>query len=234
MYGKPSILKLSKSSTSETKNLQSLAFAPNQSKVSVGIDKNSILSKCQDSCIKKGFKNQTTTMAKGEIPLTPLYSLHYCLITDCKMKPSSSLYYWVRDLCLDNMMIFFVKSYELYFTKSDLVNLKCVNKMYHKMINNVLCFRSVDFSSLKIPRLNYADQTAIPQERVDLATACAIHYGLHITLPQERVCWWEPGCRKKLGAVLPYISKVDCKHIKSPPAFVSQDYQPTWPVHSVS
>jgi hypothetical protein len=77
------------------------------------------------------------------------------------------------------MMIFLVKSYELYFTESELVNLKCVNKMYRKMIDDVLRLRSVDFSSLKLPRLNYADQTAISQEHVDLATACAIHYELH-------------------------------------------------------
>ena len=161
---KPSILTSSKSSTSKTKNLQSFAFAPNQSKVSVGIDKNSILSNYQDSCIKTGFENQATTIAKGEIPLTPSYPSRYRLIANCKMKPSSSLYYRVRDLRLDNVMIFLVKLYELYFTESKLVNLKCVNKMYHKMINNVLCLRSVDFLSLKIPRLNYADQTAIPQE----------------------------------------------------------------------
>ena len=127
---KPSIWTSSKSSTSKTKNLQSLVFAPNQSKVSVGIDKNSILSKYQDSCIKKGFKNQATTIAKGEIPPTPSYPLYYCLIADCKMKPSSSLYYRVRDLCLDNVMIFLVKSYKLYFTNSELVNLKCVNKLW--------------------------------------------------------------------------------------------------------
>jgi hypothetical protein len=133
-----SILTSSKSSTSKIKKLESITFVPNQPKVSVGIDKNSILSKYQDSCIKKGFENQATSIAKGEIPPTPLYPLHHRLIADCKMKPSSNLYYQVRDLRLNNVMIFLVKSYELFFTESKLVNLKCVNKKYHKMIDDVL------------------------------------------------------------------------------------------------
>jgi hypothetical protein len=118
--------------------LESLASVSNQEKVSVGIDKNSILSEYQNSCITKGFTNQATTIAKGEIQPTPSYPLHHRLIADCKMKPSSSLYYQVRDLRLDNVMIFLVKSYELYFTESELVNLKCVNKMYREMIDDVL------------------------------------------------------------------------------------------------
>jgi hypothetical protein len=47
------------------------------------------------------------------------------------------------------------------------------------MINNVLKLRFVDFSSLKNLRFNYAKQMLIPSARVDLATACAIHYGLN-------------------------------------------------------
>jgi hypothetical protein len=48
------------------------------------------------------------------------------------------------------------------------------------MINDGLRLRFIDFSSLKQPRLGYADQTTISHERVDMITACAIHHGLHI------------------------------------------------------
>jgi hypothetical protein len=153
-----------KTSTSKTKNPESFASVLIPAKVSIGIGKKSILSKYQHFCITKGFENQATTIIKGETTPPPSYPLHYCLIADCKMKPSSSLYYRVRDLHLDNVMIFLVKSYELYFTESELVNLKCVNKMYCKMIDNVLQLQSVDFLSLKQPRLKYADQAVISQE----------------------------------------------------------------------
>ena len=115
------------------------------------------------------------------------------------------------------MMIFLVKLYEFYFTESKLVSLKCVNKMYHEMIDNVLCLRSVDFLSPKLPRLNYADQTTIPQERVDPATACAIHCGLHIDMVIHYLKGEYVGesrdAEKILATVSAYISKVNCKHI---------------------
>jgi hypothetical protein len=47
------------------------------------------------------------------------------------------------------------------------------------MVTNVMRLRSIDFSKLKLSRFDYPDQTKISQERVDLATACAVHYGLN-------------------------------------------------------
>ncbi len=51
--------------------------------------------------------------------------------------------------------------------------------MHQDMVNNVTRLRSINFSKLKLLRSGYANQTKISQERVDLATACAIHYGLN-------------------------------------------------------
>jgi len=58
-------------------------------------------------------------------------------------------------------------------------NIGKISKMHHDMVDDVLRLRGIDFSKVKLPRYNYADQTKISQERVDLATACAIHYGLN-------------------------------------------------------
>jgi hypothetical protein len=48
------------------------------------------------------------------------------------------------------------------------------------MIDDVQRLQFVDFSSLKMPRLDYAKQTSISSKIVDLGTACAIHYGLNV------------------------------------------------------
>ncbi len=96
------------------------------------------------------------------------------------MKPSANLYYRVKDLHLDNIINFIIKQHELYLTDGELENLRGLNKLYREMINDVLCLRSMDFSSLKLPRLNYAKQTRICENRVDEATACTIHSGLSI------------------------------------------------------
>ena len=69
---------------------------------------------------------------------------------------------------LDNIVVFLIKNQDAYLTNKDINNLSNVNGMYQEMVNNVLQLRSIDFSKLKLPRLDYAEQTRISQERVDL------------------------------------------------------------------
>ena len=200
------------------KRFESLASVPNQKKVSTGIDKNSTLATYQDSCTEKGILGHVTTTIKGETSPPPTYPSHYRLIADCKMKPSSNLYYRVKDLRLDNVIIFVVRDYESYLSDDELLNLKSLNSKYCEMIDDVLRLRSVDFSSLKLPRLDYADQAAISQERVDLATACAINYGLHTGMVIRYLKGEYVGESRDAGRILasasPYIDASDCKHIK--------------------
>ncbi len=119
-----------------------------------------ILSSYEESCNLKGITNQVLTKTKNE-NLLPTYPSHYQLIANCKMKPSQSHYYRVKDLRLDKVVVFLIKSYKLYLMDAELVNLMSLSKTYHEMINNVLRLQSVNFSSLKQPRLGYADQAAI-------------------------------------------------------------------------
>jgi hypothetical protein len=96
------------------------------------------------------------------------------------MKPSARLYYRARDLHFDNVVIFLARwRGRLYLTEDDLTRLKGVSKIYKEMIDDVQRLEFVDFTPLKLPRLNYTEQTKISNERVDQATACAIHYGLN-------------------------------------------------------
>ena len=88
-----------------------------------------------------------------------MYPSHHCLITNCRMKPSTSLYYCAKNLHFDSVVIFIVKSYKLYLATDERKNLKNLNKTYCKMIDNVLRLWSVDFPGLKRPRLDYAEQT---------------------------------------------------------------------------
>ena len=191
-----SISTSTKPAAAEMKILESLASIPSQQKVSAGIDKNATLATYQDSCTEKGILGHVTTAIKGETSPPPTYPSHYQLIANCKMKPSLNLYYRVKDLRLDNVIIFVVRNYESYLFDNELLNLKSLNSKYCEMINDVLHLQSVDFSSLKIPRFGYADQVAISQELIDLATACAIKYGLHtgmvIRYLKRGVRWREP------------------------------------------
>ncbi len=86
------------------------------------------------------------------------------------------------------------------------------------MINDVQSLRFVDFTSLKLPRLDYAKQTEISIERVDQATACAIHYRLNPGMVIRFLMGEYVGETRDSAAILtkvsPYINKEDCKHIK--------------------
>ena len=69
-----------------------------------------------------------------------------------------------------------------------------------------------------MPRLDYADQTSTSSKRVNLATACAIHYRLNIGMV---ICYLKGkyvGESQDADAILsevsPHIIIKDCKHIK--------------------
>ncbi len=211
-------LTASKPSAILCKQLQLLARVPDQLKVLAGIDKNSILLDYLDFCNAKGIQDQVSTIAKGETLLSSYPSPHR-LIANCKMKQSKSFYYQAKELHFDNMVIFAIRGPgELYMTANNLESLKSVNKTYREMINDVQRLRFVDFTSPKLPRLDYAEQTGISSERVDQATACAIHYGLNPGMVIRVLMGEYVGETRDSAAILakvsPYINKEDRKHIK--------------------
>jgi hypothetical protein len=133
------------------------------------------------------------------------------------MKPSGTLQYRINDLHFDNIVVFLIKNQDAYLTDVEINSLKNVNGLYQEMINNVLLLRSINFSTLKLPRLDYAEQTKISLKRVDLATACAIYYGLNTGMVVRYVKGKYVGESRNANAILekvsPYICEVDCKHI---------------------
>ncbi len=80
--------------------LESLPKAANHQKLSVGINKNSLLLEYQESCITKGFTNQVSTTAKGETSQNTSTSLLYCRLQD----------YRIKDLHFNNVVVFLIKS----------------------------------------------------------------------------------------------------------------------------
>ncbi len=79
-----------------------------------------------------------------------------------------------------------IEWHKLYLADEDLKKLRCLNKKYCKKVNNVIRLRFDNFSLLKNLQIDYAKQTSILSARVDLATACAIHYGLN---PGMVICY---------------------------------------------
>ena len=86
------------------------------------------------------------------------------------------------------------------------------------MIHNVIDLRAMNFTKLKEPRFRYAEQTAIDPNRVDMATACAIHYSLHPGMVIRYIKGKNVGENRDVNQILsdvsPFVCKVDADHIK--------------------
>lgn len=78
--------------------------------------------------------------------------------------------------CFDNAAFFLVRDGWLSKEEQDI--LSQVDPHYKAMVKAVPILNSIDFSSLKQPRLDYASQKEIDPERVIQLSACAVHYGL--------------------------------------------------------
>ena len=142
-----------------TEDISSGLTEENSPKLSVGIDKNLILSEYQAACSKKGIISEVSTVLKGET-LSPLqYPSHYRLISECRMKPSRNLQYRVKDLQFDNIVIFLLKDQASYLSVDDVENIRKISNLHRVMVDDVLRLRGIDFSEVKLPRYDYADQT---------------------------------------------------------------------------
>ena len=127
-----------------------------------------------------GYSNQVTTANKGEpthLPTT--YPSIYQLVHNCLMKPDKSHYYQVQDLMFKNIIIIVIKSVDGYLSNTCIKKLHCLSRHFNEMTTDVCRLRTLDFSSLRDPRIGYADQQEIQMSRVDMATAGMIHYSLH-------------------------------------------------------
>ena len=134
------------------------------------------------------------------------------------MKPSRNLQYRVKDLRFDNIVIFLLKNQATYLSVDDVENIRKISKLHRTMVDDVLRLRELDFSKVKLPRYDYADQIEISQERVDLMTACAIHYGLNTGMVVRYLKGEYVGESRDADCILekvsPYIDEADCVHIK--------------------
>ena len=145
------------------------------------------------------------------------------------MKPSRNHQYGIKDLRLDNIVVFLIKNQEeTYLTDGDVNSHTGVGRMYQEMIDNVLQLRHIVFSKLKLARLDYAKQTEISMNWVDIATACAILYGLNtgmvVRYLKGKYIGESTNAINILEKVSPYISDVNCEHIK---CIINQG----WPSH---
>lgn len=131
--------------------------------------------------------------------------------------PQNTLQYYQTVGDFSNTCFFLVKGGWL--NKTELCLVSCAYPDLQDMIESVPGLLDIDFSSLRNPVLDYATQVLIEPARVELMTACAVHYNLDIGLVVrylggEYTASWR-SIPDILNAAAPYVTERVLSHLRS-------------------
>jgi hypothetical protein len=100
------------------------------------------------------------------------------LIRESHMQPKRDIVFRVDVPDLDDVMLMMLGASRCGFlTQIEWDAVKCIDSGYSKLVNMAERVRNIDFSPLREPRLDYADQKSIQNDRVDMAATFLLHYG---------------------------------------------------------
>ena len=210
------------SSADSSANKAETAAPVSKRKCTQDIDKDAILHKYSKFCEAKGCQLPVVTSNKGKQISSNVSNnipSNYSIIRNSKMKPSADLQYRVKTLSIENVLPTIIKDYEAYsLDKNDIRRLTCVNKLFRKMIPDIIRLRDLEFSDLTAPRYDYSSQTEISQQRVDMATAAMIQFGMDPGMLVRYMSGEYTGATRNVEQVErdigQYIEQDDMDHIK--------------------
>ena len=91
----------------------------------------------------------------------------------------SASHSFLKEPTFENLSSLLVKS--SFLSSADHSNLLLASLTINTLWVHMVKFKDLDFSPLQTPDLDYLTQTSIPQDRVDMFTACAIHYDFDLS-----------------------------------------------------
>lgn len=151
-------------------------------------DTKSILQCYQDE-FGPNYDRPIVASEKGKTQSTSILPNKLILLRDHPMKPSPSKSY--ESISFESAAFVLTKyilnSKKEYITSNNksihrwdqvLETLSVLSKDFNNMVNDVDRLRTMDFSPLKLPRLDYNNQEKIDENRVDMATALMIEADL--------------------------------------------------------
>jgi hypothetical protein len=102
------------------------------------------------------------------------------------MRPELGKGYRVEDVNIHHVIAIVLKEQFISFLPTDMAALHLVDKTFSEALPKIIRWRSIDFSSLREPRLDYETQVLIDPHRVQMANAAMLHFGLE---PGKFVRW---------------------------------------------
>ena len=142
--------------------------------------KNSILAQYETT-----YGKGTVANSQGKnLPLLHLHN-HLQLVPSrgeiakqATMKPSLKRQYRVEDLDLSNVLAIVMRVMGHKLNATDYSNLSLVSKKFQVIVPEFLRLLALDFTPLFEPRYDYRKQKEISKQRVDMAGALLVHFGL--------------------------------------------------------
>lgn len=134
------------------------------------------------------------------------------------MRPTIHKTYRVDDLSFENVLVVVLKhmpelNVQFRLTESDYATMMCLSADIREIVSETRRLMKVDFSSLREPMVNYAEQTEIDEDRVDQAGAAMVHAGLD---PGMMIRWLgneytaaHRDVETTLAAIKPHVSEED-------------------------
>jgi len=163
-----------------------------------------------------GYPDSIVTRKKGKLIDTMLLSPPHSRTR--RMRPSKDKFYRVDILELHSVITTIIKEFRVEFTVQDIRNLCLVCKDFASLVPKITRWLTVDFSSLCEPWYNYEQQERIDPQRVEMASAAMVHFGLN---PGKFVRWmggeytgYHRDVKKTLIAVHPHVTDEDYDHIE--------------------
>ena len=123
-----------------------------------------------------GYPDSIITRKKGKLIDTTLLSPPHSRTR--RMRPSKDKFYRVDILELHSIIATIIKEFRVEFTTQDISNLCLVCKDFMLLVLNITRWLTVDFSLLCEPRYNYEQQEQIDSQRIKMASAAMVHFGL--------------------------------------------------------
>ena len=103
---------------------------------------------------------------------------HGQIVQSSVLKPSKDTSYMVDGLELHNVIVPVLAKRKSSFDRNTLRSLSSINRAFWKAIPRIMCLLETDFSPILAERYDYAEQTEIDPQRVEMATAAFVACGL--------------------------------------------------------
>lgn len=120
-----------------------------------------------------------TASDQGEPPSSIIidYPSRQQLCSASNIKPRANANFRVKDLTLDEVILVLIHPTTVgFFSAACIKSISLLDRGYSNLLSEARRLGSLDFSSLCEPRFDYASQIAISNHRVDLLSACFMHY----------------------------------------------------------